>query len=125
MAGPQIKFIDSLCVQTAVYWHPPVNDGYGSHIYPNIDEIKVRWDGKTEVSKSADGTEVKARAEILIHSEAPELKEEGFIMLGKLSDLSELQKQNPDEIETAYPIMGVEKTPLFRSTSEFVRKVNI
>ena len=123
MAGPQIRFIDSLCVQDAVYWHPPKKDGYGSFTFEDVEEIKVRWDGKSEVNHTADGTEIVSKAEILIHSSVPELKEEGYLMLGSIADLTSVQKQNPEEIETAFPIMGIEMTPLFRSKTEFVRKV--
>ena len=123
MAGPQIRFIDSLCVQKAVYWHPPDNDGYGGYTFATVEEIKVRWDDKAQLIRTVDGIEFVNRAEILIHSEVGELKKQGYMMLTALTDLTNDDQANPKALENAFQVARVTKTPLFRSTDEFVRRV--
>ena len=118
-----LAFIDSVTVQTAVYWNPPKDDGYGTFTYANASEIKVRWDDKREVLNDVDGVEIVSRAEILVHSDSPKLVENGLLWLGSLGELTPHQKVYPEEIEDAYPIKMIEKTPLFQSTDEFVRTV--
>ena len=119
MAGI-LKFIEKVCVQTAVYWSNPTDDGYGQKNFPVGDEIKVRWDGKMEVVTDKYGKEIISRAEILVQED---IDENGFMYLGSLEDLKDDEQANPEKVEKAYPIQRFTKVPLIKSTTEFVRKV--
>jgi hypothetical protein len=119
MTDPLIKFVESVCVQTSVYWGSPSPDGYGGYTFADPVEISCRWDGKTQMVKGADGKEVVSRAEIMI---LQDVNEGGYLYLGELADLDSDEEENPMKLEGAYEILRFDKTPLFQSTSEFVRK---
>ena len=115
-----ITFIDKVAVQTAVYWGNPVNDGTGGYTYDAPVEVKCRWDDTAEQYISRTGEEATSSAKILSNST---LAEGSWVWLGELSDLSVAQKANPMIIVDAYPIKKVITTPLFKSTTEFVKEV--
>ena len=119
MSNPLINFIKNVCVQTAVYWSDPVENGYGKKIFASPIEIKVRWENKQKVLKSSDGEEVISQAEILL---LQDVNEKGLLYLGHIDDLTSTQQVNPETIEGAKVILVFEKVPLFMSTTEFVRK---
>lgn len=116
-----IGFIESVCVQTAVYWGNPQPSGMGGMIYDSPVEIKVRWDGKKQVVRTKKGKEVISNAEILV---TQELDEEGYIYLGSLAEFA-TTPENPMGVDGAFEILSTESTPLFRSTDEFVRTVYV
>lgn len=122
MANPLIKFIESVCVQTAVYWGVPQPDGYGGYTYAIPREVKVRWDGKTQLIRTNEGKEVMADVELLVTEEL----EVGALMklatLDELSD-SDIGSLNPMEETEVYEVLSKVDTPLFRSTDEFARTV--
>lgn len=115
-----LKFIEKVCVQTAVYWAPLDSDGYGGMIYADPREIKVRWDDVTEVIKADNGEEITSRARLLV---TEKLEYKGCVWLGKLNELSIDKKNDPRMILDAYEIITTHKTPLFRSTDKFVHDV--
>jgi hypothetical protein len=117
-------FISSKCVQTAVYWGNPVNDGYGGHTFDDPVEIACRWEDKDQVVGTQVGGEVTggvllSRSIVFV---TQDLDEEGYLYLGSLDDLSVEQQANPKLVETAYIIKRFEKTPALGSTTEFLRK---
>jgi len=118
MANPLIKFIQSVTVQTAVYWGTPTPDGYGGKTFADPVEIKCRWDGITQMIKGADGREIVSRASILL---IQDVDEGGYIFLGSLTGLDSADEDNPEQAAEAWEILKLDKTPLFRSTTEFVR----
>jgi len=115
-----LAFIDKVCVQTACYWGSPVEDGYGGYTYTTAIEIKCRWDDVSEKITNQKGNEIISNAQLLI---TQDLNEEGFLWLGALTSLTTAQKADPLKVEKAYPIQKLEKSPLFKSTNKFVRKV--
>lgn len=118
MANPLIKFVESVCVQTAVYWGNPANDGYGGKTYDTAVEIDCRWEEKTKLVIDRLGKEVMSHATILVTDDCDI---DGMLYLGDLDDLdSDLGVH-----EDAVPIIATEKIPLFRSSTEFVRKVYV
>ena len=119
MAGI-LKFIEKVCVQTAVYWSNPTDDGYGQMNFPVGEEIKVRWDGNMIAIVDKYGKDIISKAEILVQDD---MDEDGFLYLGSLTDLTDDEQANPEKVETAYPIRMPTKVPLIKSTTEFVRKV--
>ncbi len=117
------KFIQKVCVQTAVYWGAPVADGYGGMTYGEPIELSpptngVRWRERVEVITDAAGNEIVSKAGILTPSD---LDEQGVLWLGALNALTEAQKTDPRLVVGAYTIKRFDRTPLFRSTDKFVR----
>ena len=119
MTDPLIKFIESVAVQTAVYWGSPTPNGYGGSTYDDPVEISCRWDGTTQLVTNNQGKEVVSKAEILL---TQDVDEDGYLYLGALSGLTIAQKANPETIDAAWKIVRFDKTPLFQSTDEFVQK---
>ncbi len=115
-----IKFINRVCVQTAVYWPEPQSDGFGRMQYGNPIEIKCRWDDVTEIVTNKEGEVVNSRAKLMVPDD---LNENGYLFLGSLTDLTEAQKDDPLIVPKAFPIQRIDKSPLFRSTDRFVREV--
>jgi len=135
------KFIEKVCVQTAVYWGDPTPDGYGGKTYSDPVEIPCRWDDTLEVIKDERGEEIICKAKVLV---TQDLEEGGMLYLGTLEDLvivvggnvvmgglgtgnivlAGLSKMShPEDVEDAYEIIIVKKIPMIRSTSEYVRTV--
>jgi len=120
MANPLIKFVESVCVQTAVYWGNPRSDGFGGTIYDDPVEISCRWDGSTEVITNNKGEEIVCKAQVLV---TQDLDSNGSLYLGIIDDLDSSQIDSPETIPDAYQIQRIDKNPLFKSASEFVRVV--
>jgi len=117
VTNPLIKFVESVCVQTAVYWGAPVPDGYGGYVYADPIEISCRWGGKTQLVIGNNGEQVVSKAEVLV---TQDLDENGYLYLGTLDDLDSDEAENPEKIKGAAKIIQFSRNPLFRSTSEFV-----
>lgn len=120
MANPLIKFITSVCVQTAVYWGNPISDGYGGMAYDDPVEIKCRWDEVINLVINNNGIEVVSKATVMI---LQDVDENGYLFLGTLDDLDSAGEENPSEVDSVWKIIRFDKTPLFQSTDEFVYKV--
>ena len=117
------KFVRRVCVQTAVYWGNPVNDGYGAFTYDEPREIKCRWTDKERIQSPAGGQEIHQKAEVLVYED---LDLQGWLYLGNLIDIEdELNNYevsaNPMNISGAFQIIAVDKTPMIRSNTIFVR----
>ena len=115
-------FISRLCVQTAVYWGSPTNDGYGGKTFADPVEISCRWEN---IIQNIDrvgarlGEEVVSEAQVYVTEDVEEM---GYLYLGDLDDLDSDEEADPKTIEKAYPIRKFEKIPAIRSTNEFLRK---
>jgi hypothetical protein len=120
LTNPIIRFVTSVCVQTAVYWGAPTPDGYGGYTYADPTEISCRWDGKVQLIRAANGEEVVSNAEVLV---TQDVDEGGYLYLGTLDDFDSDDGEDPRNIDGAAKIISIVKTPLFRSTDEFVRQV--
>ena len=121
MADPLIKFIDSVCVQTAVYWGNPTSDGYGGTTYDDPVEISCRWEEKITLIQNIQGEEVVSKAEILL---TQDVAANGLLFLGTLTDLDSGEEEDPMTVD-AWTILRFDKTPLFQSTDEFVQKAYV
>lgn len=115
-----LKFIDRVCVQTAIYWEPTGTGLYGEKTFAVPRETKVRWDDSAEVITTNDGKQIVSKAQLLI---TEELKYEGYVLLGELDDFTGEDITNPLEVPGAYEIKRTDSNPLFRSTDKFVRQV--
>lgn len=112
------KFIKYVCVQTAVYWGNPVNDGYGRLVYDSPIEIKCRWEDEQKIVAGGNGVEQTSVSNVLV---TQNLDVQGMLYLGILNDLD--SDQNPNDLTGAYQIIAKSVVPLFRSTTEFVHTV--
>ena len=70
--------------------------------------------------RSSDGREVVSKAELMI---TQDVDESGYLYLGSLTDLDSDEEDNPETIDGAWEILVFTKNPLFKSTTEFVRRV--
>ena len=117
------SFIARLCVQTAVYWGTPVDDGYGGKTFADPVEIDCRWEDKIEnidrVGGGRLGEEVVSEAQVYV---TQDVEEHGYLFLGDLDDLDSDEEADPTTITKAYMINRFEKVPVMRSSSEFLRK---
>lgn len=122
MANPIIKFIKKVCVQTAVYWGTPTNNGIGGYSYATPREIKVRWENVTGMIKTKEGDEIETDAEVIVQEL---LAVNGRIWLGTLQELGTVSEDSGAEYNSPFTvdshlILKTETTPLFRSTTESV-----
>ena len=115
-----LKFIERVCVQTAVYWSTPVKDGYGGLTFATPTEIKCRWEDKITVITGSNGEQEVCNASVLIYQD---LTAHGYIYLGTLASLSIAQKANPKLVDGAHEILYFGKIPLIFSTTKFVRNL--
>lgn len=115
-----LKFIESVCVQTALYWEPTGTDAYGRITFADPVEVKVRWDDTVETISTNDGDQIISKAQILTPIE---LKYKGWLLLGHLADYDGEDISDPKVVEQAYEIRRTDTNPLFQSTDEFVRQV--
>lgn len=111
------KFIKKVCVQTAVYWDAPIDDGYGGFIYSVPVEIDCRWQDKSEMITNSKGINEICGAEILL---TQDVETGGWLFLGTLDDID--SSPDPMEVEGAYMIARFDKIPMIKSTTIFVRK---
>jgi hypothetical protein len=118
-----INFINRVCVQDAVYWGTPVNDGYGGYTFADPIEIKVRWEEKVRTVLDPFGEYKMSKAAIIVKQD---LDYNGYMYLGTLVELqadTEITIANPKTVPMAFPIIAYDKIPLFRSTTKFVYTV--
>jgi hypothetical protein len=119
------RVIQKFCVQTAVYWGSPQEDGMGGFTFDDPVELApptngVMWSEKAQLVVTAGGAEETSDAEILVCSD---LDMDGYLYLGELADLSDEEKADPMLVNGARQIISKSKTPMVFSTTEFVRKV--
>ncbi len=111
-----LEFIKKISVQTAVYWEPTGNDGYGGKTWADPVEIPVRWDNTISVSSFIPGTRILCNATVLVNQE---LNPEGYLYLGTLEDFEDMS--NPLSIDAAYPIQRFSTIPLIKSRTKFIK----
>ena len=113
-------YISRLCVQTAVYWGSPAEDGYGGKTFADPVEISCRWENTLEVIRDAFGNEIVCRSGIYV---TQDVEEQGYMYLGTLDDLDSDEEADPTTVDGAYEIRRFDKTPSLRATNDFLRKV--
>jgi len=94
--------------QTAVYWAPTGQDGYGGFTWATPVDVLCRWTDLIQVISDAMGKEIISKAWLL--RDQPLLKD-GMVWLGNLASLSAAQKANPRLLSDAYMINGVNAIP--------------
>jgi len=119
-----IDVIIKSCVQTAVYWGNPVNDGYGGLTYNDPVEVYCRWEDKNEIFIDTNGNELVSKSVVYV---TQDVDNNGYLYLGTLdSILDSLESSatpiNPINILGAYKIRRFDRIPKLGSTIEFLRK---
>ena len=121
-----VSMIAKNCVQTAVYWSPSGEDGYGGKLFNDPYEIKCRWENKEQWIRLDDGNQISSRAIVYV---LQVVETEGVLCLGTLADLdmddsndSSAAWDNPLIIDGAYTIKKFEASPVLGSTTEFAYK---
>ncbi len=119
------KIAAKFCVETAVYWGSPVNDGYGGFTFATPVEIPCRWENKNEIdigwfSTGNPANLLVCKASVLV---TQDLDLNGYMYLGTLSQLQALGADitNPISIKNAYTIHRFDKIPMVFKNDEFVR----
>jgi hypothetical protein len=108
------------CVQTAVYWDAPINDGYGGFTWAVPVELDVRWDAVSEkiITQRGGGEEIISQAKVEV---LQDVEINGMMYLGTLASLSVAEKANPMLLEDAYLIQRFDKIPAPLITNDFFR----
>ena len=114
------KFIQKVCVQTAVYWGTPVEDGYGGKSFADPVEIACRWEERVNVVSDSRGNEIVSKVRVLV---TQDLDEEGYLYLGELDDLDSDEEADPTIVDGAHEIVRFDKIPMIKKTDEFVRTI--
>jgi len=115
--------IAEFIVQTAVYWAPGADDGYGGKAWGTPVEVACRWDETTKLVITSQagikpGEEVVAQAKVLVNTD---LEYGGYLLLGSLDDLDSAEEADPMTVEGAWRIIRWEKIPMVFETDDFVR----
>lgn len=116
------SFLKKVCVQDAIYWKLKGYDGYGGKEYEEPRLIKCRWTDTTKQITNKNGEVTVCKAEILV---TEDIEVGGFLYLGDFIGITNEHRVNPQTLSGAYEIKRVDKIPLFRSKTEFVRKVYV
>lgn len=111
-----IDDIAEMCVETAVYWGNPVEDGYGGKTFDDPIEISCRWENVNQIVSDEKGVETTCRG--LVYT-TQDVKEEGYLYRGTLDDLydsnasdsSAGEVYNPKTITGAWAIKRFQKIP--------------
>jgi hypothetical protein len=121
------KVVAKFCVQTAVYWGSPVNDGYGGFAYADPIDIACRWEDKTEIdfgwfASGHPGNLMLSKSHLLV---TQDLEEKGYLWLGTLAELETEYEDtsDPRKVRKAFMIHRFDKIPMVFKTDEFVRLV--
>lgn len=113
------KVVAKFAVQTAVYWRNLGPDGFGGFNFADPIDIKVRWDGKSEVKMNNSGQYYTSAAAVLTNHD---VREEDYLYLGSVAGFpAGTNIANPKAIEGAFAIIQLDKIPMARKTDEFVR----
>jgi len=105
------RYIQRLLTQTAVYWAPGINTGYGGKSFAAPVEIKVRWEKIEDLRQSPgqENVEGGSSANMRIIHGSP-LAQNGFLYLGKLTDITG-PTTDPSVILGAFKILSIYKIP--------------
>ena len=111
------RFIESICVQTAVHWSYTGNDGFGEPTFADPVEIKCRWTDYDQINTDNEGRQFTSNAEVLVPQD---VKRMDYLYLGTLVDIG--SEPDPRKVDNAHAVTRFTKVPMIKSTDEFVRK---
>lgn len=105
---------------TAVYWSNPDPNTFGQMTFDSPEEINVYWNDASELIRDNDGREIVTNAIVTV---GKDLDDSGMLYHGKLSDLTQAEKDDPKKLSGAYEIKKTAKAPSIRKPDQYVRKV--
>lgn len=119
------KVEQRFCVETAVYWGNPQDNGYGGFTWDAPIELippnGVRWENVREIMLDQAGREFTCNSSVLL---TQDVDLEGYMFRGTLADLAllpDVDINNPISIAEAYMIRRFDRIPMVRKNDEFVR----
>ncbi len=98
--------------QTAVYWSPAGDDGYGGKTWGTPIEIPCRWIEGTDLKMGSTGKEIISKAQVQV---SQDLIEDGVLYLGEIADLTAPALANPRKIKEAFSILVFDKIPTVKN----------
>lgn len=107
---------------TAVYWGVPTSAADGTATYQEPIEIPCFWKEDIRRVKDYWEKEMVSRAHVYVDFD---LDERGMLYHGKLTDLSDEERTDPNKMEHAYEIRRFMKTPSLQLKTSFDRKAFI
>lgn len=110
--------IEKHAKHTAVYWGSPVPDGYGGLTFDSPIEINCIWSEKKRSMMSNEGREVVSEAQVHV---LQDVDQNGMLFHGKLTDLTQDQKDDPRTLERAYEILRFIKIESLVNPGEYGR----
>jgi hypothetical protein len=118
-------FIQNALKQKAVYWGNPVNDGTNNFTFDTPVEIDCRWQDKAVLFVGANGEQDVSRS--IIYT-IDDLVLNGYLYLGTLDELYDVAESsayelNPKEIDNAFIIKNIDKSPSMNIIDNYTRKV--
>lgn len=99
--------------QTATYWAPGVNDGFGGVSFSAPVTLLCRWQDKSELFRDAEAREFTSSA--VVYPVQP-LERQGYLFLGISSEA------DPTSVDGAKEIRQIGSSPSLRNT-ETLNKV--
>lgn len=105
-------------VSTAVYWAAPSLDEYGTRFYPTPEEIKVRWEDRTELVIERGGEKWTSSSQVYV---LQDVDLDGYLYLGELLSLDPSGQDNPETVAQAKRIRRVDKITSLADVSVVVR----
>lgn len=75
----------SMLDENAVYWSPPIRDGFGGYSWEYPIEIKSRWRIDSTVVYATDGSQVAARSSVWVDHD---VLIGGYMWKGTIEDLA-------------------------------------
>lgn len=116
------RVMKGACVDNAVYWGNPENDGYGKKTFDNPRIIKCRWLDIAQIMQNEFGKEFLSTSEIYV---LEQLSYEGLLWKGELLDLTAEQLADPYTIPGVVSVYRRGEIPKLASITDFVRKIYV
>lgn len=107
-----MSFLTRLLPMTVTYWGNPDPQGAGDYTYDAPVTFAARWENKIELFVNAAGKEQRSSA--IVYS-ATDMQEGGYLYLGTSATA------NPTQVEGAFEIRAVGKSPSVAGTQTLVK----
>jgi hypothetical protein len=106
--------IENNCLDKAVYWGNPINDGRNFFTFNDAIEISCRWEDISQIVTDNKGKEITSRALVFV---LQDLDVEGYLYHGTLEELYDSAESSadaiadPKNIDGTYIIKRFQKVP--------------
>jgi hypothetical protein len=107
--------------QSATYWAPAANDGFGGVGYAAPVVIACRWQVTSRLIKTAEGQEIMSSATVYL---AAPVAEKGYLLLGDVTDEVDSDGfSDPGEYDDAMQIINFYTSPSLDADEELHKAV--